>query len=96
MDRAVELAHLAEAEKRLALGEQHIARQERLVAELDRDGHDTKEAFALLTTFRKLQAQHVAHRDLILSALERAPRPPGAPIYRPGHYEGPSANSEQA
>ena len=70
MDRDTTLAHLALAEKNVALGERHIARQEQLVAELDRDGHDTREALAPLTVFRRTQIEHVAHRDFLLRELQ--------------------------
>jgi len=43
MDGDTELAHLAVAEKAVADGERHILRQEERVAELDRDGHDTRQ-----------------------------------------------------
>ncbi|MGY8664319.1 hypothetical protein Q3C01_18495 [Bradyrhizobium sp. UFLA05-109] len=88
MDRAIGLAELAEAEKRVALGERHIVQQERRIAELDRDGHDTREAFALLDTFRQTQVQHVAHRDFILIRLGQAPQVARGSIFRPGQYEG--------
>ncbi|WP_063621696.1 hypothetical protein [Bradyrhizobium sp. Ec3.3] len=84
----MELAHLADAEERIALGEHHIAKQERIVAELDRDGHDVRNALALLDTFRQSQVQHVAHRDFILTRLAQEPRAPSGAIYQPGHYEG--------
>ena len=70
MDRETTLAHLALADKNVALGERHIAQQEQIVADLDRDGHDTREALALLAVFRRAQAEHVAHRDLLLRELQ--------------------------
>lgn len=75
MDRTIELKHLTDADKRIAQGEHHIARQERIVAELDSHGHDVAMALALLDTFRRCQAEHVAHRDLILRELQHAPQP---------------------
>lgn len=69
MDREMELAHLAQAEKAVIEGERHIQHQERVVAELDRDGHDTREALALLAAFRRIQAEHVAHRDFLLRKI---------------------------
>jgi hypothetical protein len=48
MDRALLLQHLAQAERHVAEGEQHLLRQEELIAELDRDGHDTEEARVIL------------------------------------------------
>jgi hypothetical protein len=87
MDRNVELAHLAIAEKALADGERHILLQEERVAELDRDGHDTKRALATLAIFKN-QAKHVAHRDLkILQQDAARPHFAPGPIFRPGHYE---------
>lgn len=71
MNREMELAHLAIADKAVASGERHILLQERRVAELDRDGHDTKQALATLAIFRRLQVEHVAHRDLILKVLQQ-------------------------
>ena len=71
MDRETELAHLATAEKAVSDGERHIQHQEQIVAELDRDGHDTKEALALLATFRRIQTQHVAHRDFLLKKIQQ-------------------------
>src|SRR5689334_647976 len=44
MNREMEIAHLAIAEKAVLQGEEHILQQEVRVAELDRDGHDTKQA----------------------------------------------------
>jgi hypothetical protein len=70
MNRAIKLAHLAKAEKNVVEGERHIGHQERLVAELDRDGHDTSAALALLATFRRSQAEHIAHRDHLLKELQ--------------------------
>jgi hypothetical protein len=64
------LAHLAIAEKNVALGERHIEHQEPLVSDLDRHGHDTSEALALLDMFRRPQAEHVAHRDFLLKELQ--------------------------
>jgi hypothetical protein len=75
MDREMELGHLALAEKAVIEGERHIQHQEQVVAELDRDGHDTREALALLATFRRIQAEHVAHRDFLLRKLGQPSRP---------------------
>ncbi len=91
MNREMEIAHLAIAEKAVLEGEQHILQQEARVAELDRDGHDTRHALETLATFRHMQAEHVAHRDLLVEMLKqdkaRAQSPSG-PIFRPGHYDG--------
>jgi hypothetical protein len=44
MNREMELHHLALAEKAMAEGERHILREEQMISELDRAGHDTSEA----------------------------------------------------
>jgi hypothetical protein len=54
-ERRMLMDHLAQAERHVAQGEAIIERQLSLVAELARDGHDTEEARALLTTFRQIQ-----------------------------------------
>jgi hypothetical protein len=86
MNREMELQHLALAEEAIARGERHIQREEQMISELDRDGHDTSEALALLETYRQTQAAHVAHRNLILQMLHQKDEPDA--IFRPGHYEG--------
>jgi hypothetical protein len=89
MDREREVAHLAHVERMLAAGERHIADQEQRVAQLDRDGRDTKGSVSLLALYRRLQAQRVALRHILLKQLqqdaERA-KPDDGPIFRPGHY----------
>ncbi len=90
MDRNMEIAHLAMAEKTVADGERHILDQERRIAELDRHGHDTRKARETLATFRHLQVEHVAHRDLLLTMLQQdaaKPHLPTGSIFRPGHYD---------
>jgi hypothetical protein len=47
MNRTMELTHLAIAEKAVAQGERHIQREEEMIAELDRAGHDTKQALTM-------------------------------------------------
>ncbi|MDE1936666.1 hypothetical protein [Bradyrhizobium sp.] len=93
MDRKTELQHLALAERTVAQGERHIAREEQMISELDRAGHDTSEAVALLATYRRTQAQHVAHRNLILKMLQQGD--PGE-IFRPGHYDSPQHDEATA
>jgi hypothetical protein len=70
MDRATIAQHLAEAEGHVALGEQHITRQKQIIAELERDGHDTAEAKDLLSTFEATQVLHVADCDRLLEELK--------------------------
>lgn len=60
---------LAQAERHIAEGRETIARQEQIVAELDRDGHDTSAAWALLRAFRNSMEQHLDHRNRLLAQL---------------------------
>ncbi|MBR0714058.1 hypothetical protein [Bradyrhizobium liaoningense] len=69
MNRDLLLQHLAIAERHVAKGEAHLAKQEALVAELDRDGHDTTGALAVLYTMRQTQRLHEQERDRILAEL---------------------------
>jgi len=69
MEHPSVVGHLAQAEKHIAEGEQHLARQRELIAELERDGHDTTTAIELLHTFEQSQAGHVADRDRIRAEL---------------------------
>ena len=69
MDRAVVLEHLRVAEQHIAQGEKRIAHQEKLVAELDRDGHDAKDARAILSTLRNTPAVFVQDRNRIVREL---------------------------
>lgn len=78
MNRKMELDHLAIAERAVAAGERHIEREERMIADLDRAGHDTKQARETLATFRLMQAEHVAHRNRLLKMLQ--PTAPGCNI----------------
>ena len=59
MDRRLKLAYLAQARHHVAQGEEHVARQTRLVAELERDGHDAGEARRLLAQFIVMQSMHI-------------------------------------
>ena len=63
MNRAVLWAHLVKAEDAAEQGERQLSRQRRLIASLERDGHDAKAAYALLATLEESQALHVFDRD---------------------------------
>ena len=65
----MELDHLALAEKAVAEGERHIEREEQMISDLDRGGHDTVLARAMLETLRRMQAEHAPHRNLLLKML---------------------------
>jgi hypothetical protein len=63
MDRAKFEARLIQAEKRVILSEQHIARQREFVLSLERLGNNADAARALLEQFEKIQAIQVERRD---------------------------------
>jgi len=63
MDRAVWQRHLEQAERDVALGQAHIARQKEIIKELKRLGSDTEQARDLLAQFESMQGLHIAHRD---------------------------------
>ena len=54
----------------MAEGVQHIVRQRTVIADLERHGHDTKQARALLAQFQATQALHIADRDQLKKELE--------------------------
>lgn len=71
MGRELQLLHLAEAERHVASGLRHVARQEAIIAAFETRGVDTVTARALLVTFRQslsLHEQHLAQirRELLL------------------------------
>ena len=72
MERRSEVGHLELAERHVAEGEQHLARQRRLIAELERDGHDTALALELLREFERTQASHIQERDRLRAELSNS------------------------
>jgi hypothetical protein len=56
--RSMLTSHLGQAERHVAQGKVIIGKQRSLVAELERDGHDTAEARGLLATFLDIQRLH--------------------------------------
>jgi hypothetical protein len=70
MNRDLLLQHLAQAERHVARGNVHISRQETLIAEMDRHGHDTIDARKLLVTLRTTQALHRQDVERLLRELE--------------------------
>jgi hypothetical protein len=69
MDRATLEKDLTQAEAHVAKGQERIALQLEIIAELEREGHDTAPAKDMLASFEKTQAMHVANRDRIASLL---------------------------
>ena len=84
MDRAMLLDHLKQAQRHIAEGKEHIAKQREIVAELERDGHDTTEARRLLGNFEDLYQLHLADFDRILNELDEQPKRPAEATRDPG------------
>ncbi len=70
MDRRTQLFRLRMAERHVVEGERRVNRQERIVAELDRDGHNATEARRLLGNFYDAQRLHLEHRSRMLRELQ--------------------------
>jgi hypothetical protein len=73
MERAMLLNHLAQAERHIDTGEQHVCKQRSLIAKLEKDGHDPAGARQLLEQFEEIQAMHIADRDRIRAELKAIP-----------------------
>ena len=72
MDQALQ-QHLAQTKRHIARGEVHLARQRALIAKLDRAGHDTEEARAILDSLMETQVLHQQDREFLLGlASQRA------------------------
>ena len=69
MDRALLISSLQAAEEPIANGERQIARHSDLISTLQRAGHDTTSAIALLRELKQMQIQHVAERDRLRDEL---------------------------
>lgn len=74
VDREILEQHLAQAEEHVRRGAEHLASQRAIIAELERDGHDTKVARGLLATYEEMQAMHIADRDRAAARLAAASR----------------------
>lgn len=74
-------ADLAMASRHIAQGEEHVARQERLVTTLRGKGHPIDAAVELLGNLNAALIEHRTHRDAILVALaDAAPEHGGPPL----------------
>ena len=71
MDWRTRIRHLAEADQRIAAGEQRIESQGIHIAALQRQGKDSNQAQALLAAMRDMQSLREAHRELVLRELMR-------------------------
>jgi hypothetical protein len=76
VNRRILETNLEQAKRHVAMGEGDIARQCRVIEELERDGHDTKLARELLQTFENLQAMHVADVARLTAQLAALPGKP--------------------
>ena len=94
MDQGALQQHLAQAERHIAQGVVHLARQRVLITELHRAGHDTDEARAILDSLMETQALHQQDRERLLSlASQREDR---ATAERPKAYQPASIRQEDA
>ena len=69
MDRALIISYLQAAEEQAASGDRQIARHCDLISTLERAGHDTTSAIALMRELKQTQIQHVAERDRLRDEL---------------------------
>jgi hypothetical protein len=70
MDRDDLVDHLAAVERHMGQGRTHVARQESLIAELDREGHDTTDALKFLAALRRTLQLYRGERERILRELQ--------------------------
>jgi hypothetical protein len=63
MDYTTILERLSVARRHVWRGQQNIARQQKVVAELERDEHVSLDAKRLLAQFEEIQELHIADRD---------------------------------
>jgi hypothetical protein len=86
--------HLAQAERHMAQGVVHLARQRALITELDRAGHNTEEARAILESLMETQLLHQQDRERLLRlASQREDR---ATAERPKAYRPANIRREDA
>lgn len=63
------LAELTLIDNAIADADQHVKRQQRYVAKLEREGHDIGQAMALLATHRRLRDANIGYRNFLLKRL---------------------------
>ncbi len=69
MDRATLERHLRLAEEHVAFGREQLARQYKIIALLERGGHEAMGAKKLLNAFEAIQETVEADRDQLSKAL---------------------------
>ena len=70
MDRAMWERHLAQAERRVAMGRRHADWQRKIVEELRRDHHPTEMAERILALYENLLALHEEDAARLRKELE--------------------------
>lgn len=71
MNRSFYVKALAMAERHVAQGQEHIAKQRRIIAEFKERGRDSTVAECLLTTFLAAQKQHEDDRRRFTNELDK-------------------------
>ena len=61
--------HLAQAERHVEEGERHVARQQQIVAAIERDGQDSQDARKQQRQFEAWVALHIEDRDQLRKEL---------------------------
>ena len=69
MNRDLLKDHLAQAERRIAEGKDHVERQRQIVEEAVGRGEDARRSTALLELFEEALATHVEERDRLRNEL---------------------------
>ena len=72
IDREMAAKNLKLAEKHVREGQRRVDAQLALMAKLERDGHNVREAGRLLRLLEELLALHTKHRDRIAREFEPA------------------------
>jgi hypothetical protein len=73
MDRPAIAARLVQAERHVLTAQAITARQRGIIAELERDGHNTRLAQQLLDSFIGLEEAHITDRDELRRKLAAPP-----------------------
>jgi len=94
MDRRALLQHLAQAERHIAEGMVHLARQRALIAELTRAGYDSEEACVILDTLIETQLLHEQEREHLLRLASQPEH--SATAEQPKTYRPDSIQQEDA
>jgi hypothetical protein len=69
MDRATLIKHLIEAESLVSLADVIVAQQRQVIADMERDGLDTKMALRLLAEFEEYPLHRIVDRDRLKAEL---------------------------